>query len=240
MGQWWQDQQLWRALGPFLFSPSIMGAADEDVEELLDELELPEGARVLDAGCGNGRLSLPLGRRGFKVVGVDANPYFCQAARRLVAQEDLPVEILSADLFAESLALDGGFDAILDVFALLGYHQQPAMDVLLARRFLELLVPGGQVLLQTRLPEAVYGTVKHVADGRSCIERRYFDPTNQTMVTAWTVGSLGGRQRAYRSAVRIYTRDDLVGLLEFAGFTDVRCWPDTASERLVTSGRRPA
>ena len=47
---------------------------------LLDAL-VPPGARVLDAGCGTGRVAAALAARGHDVVGVDADPTLVEAAR---------------------------------------------------------------------------------------------------------------------------------------------------------------
>ncbi|MFF4894158.1 class I SAM-dependent methyltransferase [Micromonospora chersina] len=47
---------------------------------LLDTL-VPPGARILDAGCGTGRVAAALAERGHTVVGVDADPVLIDAAR---------------------------------------------------------------------------------------------------------------------------------------------------------------
>ncbi|WDZ82462.1 class I SAM-dependent methyltransferase [Micromonospora cathayae] len=47
---------------------------------LLDAL-VPPGARILDAGCGQGRVGAALAERGHTVVGVDADPVLIEAAR---------------------------------------------------------------------------------------------------------------------------------------------------------------
>ncbi|MGC4896689.1 class I SAM-dependent methyltransferase [Micromonospora sp. DT31] len=47
---------------------------------LLDAL-VPPGARVLDAGCGTGRVAAALAARGHTAVGVDADPTLVEAAR---------------------------------------------------------------------------------------------------------------------------------------------------------------
>ncbi|MET8910092.1 class I SAM-dependent methyltransferase [Micromonospora sp. NPDC004551] len=47
---------------------------------LLDAL-VPPGARILDAGCGTGRVAAALAARGHTVVGVDADPVLVDAAR---------------------------------------------------------------------------------------------------------------------------------------------------------------
>ncbi|MEQ4305122.1 class I SAM-dependent methyltransferase [Plantactinospora sp. B6F1] len=47
---------------------------------LLDAL-VPPRARILDAGCGTGRVGAELATRGHRVVGVDADPALVEAAR---------------------------------------------------------------------------------------------------------------------------------------------------------------
>ncbi|MGD9704097.1 MAG: class I SAM-dependent methyltransferase [Acidimicrobiia bacterium] len=59
-----------------------MAAAGNDLAgeaRLLDAM-LPRGARVLDAGCGPGRVGAELHARGHTVVGVDADPALIEAA----------------------------------------------------------------------------------------------------------------------------------------------------------------
>jgi 2-polyprenyl-3-methyl-5-hydroxy-6-metoxy-1,4-benzoquinol methylase len=74
---------------------------------LLDALVAPR-SRVLDAGCGTGRLSGELHRRGHDVVGVDVDPALVDAA---VADHPGPRYVV-ADL--ATLRLDGPpFDAAL-------------------------------------------------------------------------------------------------------------------------------
>jgi 2-polyprenyl-3-methyl-5-hydroxy-6-metoxy-1,4-benzoquinol methylase len=46
---------------------------------------VPAGARVLDAGCGTGRVAIELARRGYEVVGVDSD-----ASMLAVAREQAP------------------------------------------------------------------------------------------------------------------------------------------------------
>jgi SAM-dependent methyltransferase len=55
--------------------------ADLAGEARLVDAMLPRGARVLDAGCGPGRVGAELHARGHSVVGVDADPALIDAAR---------------------------------------------------------------------------------------------------------------------------------------------------------------
>jgi SAM-dependent methyltransferase len=84
---------------------NIHGEADL-VEALLGE---HGGTRVLDAGCGTGRVAIELALRGFDVVGVDADPGMIATARTK-APDHVWIE---ADLAHLDGSVDGEFDVIL-------------------------------------------------------------------------------------------------------------------------------
>ena len=54
---------------------------DIDGEARLIDAMAPRGGRILDAGCGQGRLGGYLAGRGHRVVGVDIDPYLISVAR---------------------------------------------------------------------------------------------------------------------------------------------------------------
>jgi SAM-dependent methyltransferase len=87
---------------------SVHGEADL-VEALLRETG---GTRVLDAGCGTGRVAIELAARGFAVVGVDADPAMLSEVR--AKAPGLPwVEADLAALDAAPGAVDGPFDLVV-------------------------------------------------------------------------------------------------------------------------------
>src|ERR1700691_3762550 len=57
------------------------GHSDDDAAEIIGRLELPAGARVLDAPCGTGRIARRLAAAGLDVTGVDASTQFIAMAR---------------------------------------------------------------------------------------------------------------------------------------------------------------
>ncbi|MEO6790674.1 MAG: class I SAM-dependent methyltransferase [Ornithinibacter sp.] len=93
-----------------------MAAAGRDLagEARLVDAMVGRGARILDAGCGPGRVGAELARLGHDVVGVDIDPVLIAAA-----VEDHPgprwvVEDL-AELDLPALGICEGFDAIVCV-----------------------------------------------------------------------------------------------------------------------------
>jgi 2-polyprenyl-3-methyl-5-hydroxy-6-metoxy-1,4-benzoquinol methylase len=86
--------------------------ADLAGEARLVDAMVPRGARVLDAGCGPGRVGAELAARGHQVVGVDVDPQLIEAAH---ADHPGPVWLVS-DLTELDLAAAGQpepFDAVV-------------------------------------------------------------------------------------------------------------------------------
>jgi SAM-dependent methyltransferase len=85
---------------------------DLDGEARFVDAMVPRGARILDAGCGPGRVGGELARRGHDVVGVDVDPVLIAAA-----EEDHPgATWLVGDLAELDLAaheITPGFDVVV-------------------------------------------------------------------------------------------------------------------------------
>lgn len=114
------------------------------IERLLGELGETDGKRVLDLGCGTGGHSLELSTRGYEVVGLDQSTSMLDIASAKAKEQGTNVHFIAGDL--RSFELDGTFDVILCMFAVLNYQVEDD-DVLAAlqnaRRH---LAPGGLLI----------------------------------------------------------------------------------------------
>jgi trans-aconitate 2-methyltransferase len=112
---------------------------------VLDRLPLAGDERVLDAGCGSGRVTellaarLPHGR----VIALDGSPAMIEAARERLGRFGDRVEFVVADLGAP-LPLDAPVDAILSTAT---FHWVPDHDALFAN-LADVLRPGGRLVAQ--------------------------------------------------------------------------------------------
>jgi SAM-dependent methyltransferase len=125
----------WRSLAAA--GHNIHGEADL-VERLLLE---SGGTRVLDAGCGTGRVAIELARRGFSVVGVDVDANMLAAARGK-APEVLWIEADLADL----ADLGDRFDVAFDLIVLAGnvmIFLEPGSEGRVLSALAANLAPGG-------------------------------------------------------------------------------------------------
>jgi trans-aconitate 2-methyltransferase len=112
---------------------------------VLDRLPLVGDERVLDAGCGTGRVTellaarLPRGR----VVALDGSVAMIEAARERLAPYGDRIEYLVADL-GEPLTIEGTVDAILSTAT---FHWVPDHDALFAN-LAAVIRPGGWLVAQ--------------------------------------------------------------------------------------------
>ena len=115
--------------------------ADLEGEARLVDAMLPRAARVLDAGCGQGRTGGALHARGHAVVGVDADPVLLAAAR---TDNPGPTWILAdlADLDLTQHGIDEPFDAAVLAGNVISFVT-PGTESTVLRRIADHLVPDG-------------------------------------------------------------------------------------------------
>lgn len=109
----------------------------ELAEPLIGLLAPLRGERILDLGCGDGRLSVILAQRGAEVVAVDSSPAMVNAARA----RGVEAHLLDGQQLDEGL---GRFDAVFSNAAL---HWMPEADAVLAG-VVRVLVPGGRFVAE--------------------------------------------------------------------------------------------
>lgn len=151
-----------------------LAAEGEDLAgeaRLVDAMVEPR-SRILDAGCGPGRVGAALFARGHDVVGVDIDPELIAAAR-----DDHPGPVwLVADLAGLDLASMGEpepFDAIVVAGNVLAFVA-PDTEVQVLERLAAHLLPGGFVIagFQTERYD-VNAFDRHLAAAGFVLEHRF-------------------------------------------------------------------
>ena len=85
---------------------------------------------VLDLGCGLGNLSLEAGRRGHRVLAVDASLTAVARINKDAEREGLPVRGIQADI--ESWTIDRSYDTIVVIGLLMFFRHETALKLLTA------------------------------------------------------------------------------------------------------------
>lgn len=115
------------------------------VELLVDELELNKCSKILDLGCGRGRHSINLNRKGYAVKGIDLSEQAIQSAREKI--EKMGLENISFEVRDMRNPLDESFDAIVNLFTTFGYFESDTENASVFDSVVKMLKPGGIFVL---------------------------------------------------------------------------------------------
>lgn len=192
----------------------------QEVDFIVEVLQLPMGALVLDLCCGQGRHSLELARRGYRVVGVDLSEALLYQARQRAEREGLPVNFVQCDM--RDITFTDEFDACINMFTSFGYLESESEDAKALEKVAQALKVGGKFLLDVmnrdRLVRRFQAREWHAADeGWLVLEERTFDPLSGRMETLWVCVARDGVRYERRSSIRLYTAAELRLMLERVG-----------------------
>ena len=189
---------------------------DLEVDGLARLIGRPDGSVVLDLGCGYGRVSTPLRKRGYRVVGYDLSPPLLKRAR----ERDPAGTWVRGDM--RFLPFAGQFDTVISLFNTLGYFEEEDENFRVLKSVSEALRPGGRLVCQLvnrdYLVRRFAAQEVHRRDGRILLEERDFDPVANRVHTQSTVLN-GAEKRTYASSIRVYTVTELDLLLAAAGMS---------------------
>ena len=133
------------------FDPTLQG------ELAFYEGLIPEGAWVLELGCGTGRIGLPLAERNRAVVGLDIAP--AMLTRGELKRQRLAPEVIQRTAFLAgdmtTFNLNHQFDAVIAPFFGVSHLAAGAPRRSLFERIAAHLAPGGVAALHAILPSAL-------------------------------------------------------------------------------------
>lgn len=108
---------------------------------------------ILDLGCGTGNHTLRLAAKGYEVVGVDRSPEMLTEADRKAREQRITVQFQEADI--RNVSLRKTFDAVLMMFAVLGYQTEEADLKSVLRSTRQHMHPDGLLLFDVWYGPAV-------------------------------------------------------------------------------------
>lgn len=114
----------------------------ETILQILGE----ESQHVIDVGCGDGRILIPIAVAGHQVVGIDLDPEAINACSQRCSELDIDANLIDASLF-DALPLSLPVDAIVCCGQTFMLFEDVEEAVAALRLFRESLCSGGLIIL---------------------------------------------------------------------------------------------
>jgi SAM-dependent methyltransferase len=234
--QWFEEEVFWQTFYPYMFSAPRMAAAPAEVDRVLS-LSGVSGGRVLDLCCGPARHAAILVQKGFGVTGVDNSDFMLNKARERTA--GTPIELLRGDM--RDFLRPEAFDLALSLFTSFGYFESRDEDLAVLRNVRTSLKKGGIFVIDV--------TSKEYVVSQGCATRWEPWPDGKLQVSHYDVlpgwGRLrvewvlidGERARRFTFEHNLYSGQELLALLERAGFGDVRLFGNLDGCRMMRRRR---
>lgn len=263
---WFENDTFWQAFYPIMFGEARFAGASGEVERLLALAGITPGVNpgakppaVLDLCCGPARHSLVLAQKGFQVTGVDRSSFLLGKARERIAaaagierdigQPDIEqrnIELVKADM--RDFVRPAAFDLALSLFTSFGYFETREQDFRVLENVRASLKNGGAFVMDLLGAEILASKFTpsrwhELASGEILVEHSQILPGWSRIRNQWMLVN-GDRARTFEFEHNLYSGQELLGLLERAGFADVQLFGslegtpyDSSAARLVVLGR---
>lgn len=174
--EWFENENFWNNYGPIMFDAKRWAEAPAVAEAVCRIAGLSKGAKILDAGCGPGRISVELALRGLNVTGVDLIQSELDAAAETAADENVDLELIRADL--RTFKSEKKFDCAVNLYTSFGYCDTIEEDAQILKSIYESLKDGGYFILENLSRETAI---------MSFTEGEWFERAGKTVLTQFEV-----------------------------------------------------
>ncbi|HET7777833.1 MAG TPA: class I SAM-dependent methyltransferase [Rudaea sp.] len=194
---------------------------------------LTRGGRVLELGCGTGRILLELLAAGVDAIGVDRSLPMLRQLRRDAAKRGIEARVAQMDL--RGLALTGKFETILAPYSLITYLTNPEATVAALVRMRSLLAVQGRLVIDAFIPQPVESFADFRLDYRRAHGEQTLERHKRITANADGTNRIERRYRLFSAdgrlcdefhtdeTIRPYTPAAIAGLGEAAGLR-VETW----------------
>jgi 2-polyprenyl-3-methyl-5-hydroxy-6-metoxy-1,4-benzoquinol methylase len=242
MKQWYQ--QLFEDYGEKYDHETFTHGTKGECDFIEKEIGFDKTTRILDIGCGTGRHSIELNRRGYNVTGIDLSERQLEIAREKAARDNLEISFRKMD--ARNLEFSGEFDlAIMLCEGGFPLMETDEMNYAILQSAFRALDKNGKFIFTTLnglFP--LFNSVKDFCNESSGEDNAQTESSSFDLMTfrdhnVTSIVTGEGKKIEYRCNERYYVPPEITWLLGSAGFKDTGIYGATLgafsrNDRLTT------
>ena len=177
---WFESEDFWTQYAPIMFDDARWAEAPTVAQYVKDIAGLGEGDKILDAGCGLGRISVELAALGLDVTGVDIIQSELDAARESAEAEGVPLTLINHDL--RSFQAREQFDCAINLYTSFGYCATIEEDMKILKNIADSVKTGGTFIMECTSRETA---IMYFTAGEEFERAGYKVVTHFEVVGAW-------------------------------------------------------
>lgn len=221
MNEWYKD---WFASEFYLkvYSHRNNSDAENILKLILNNVDIPVNAKVLDAACGNGRHAKKFAELGYNVVGFDLSKTLLKIAQKKRGNN---LNYFCSDI--RSLPVKTSFDLILNLFTSFGYFNTDKENFTFIKNSNTLLSKNGYFIFDYLNPTYVETNLvkksEKKIDNIKIVENRNI---NQNRVEKEIIISEDENRYRYFESVQLYSYATITKMFDKYGFEPHKTFGD--------------
>ena len=177
---WFESENFWTQFAPIMFDDARWAEAPTVAQYVKDIAGLSSASKVLDAGCGLGRISVELAALDLDVTGVDIIQSELDAARESAEAEGVPLKLVNHDL--RTFHAPEEFDCAVNLYTSFGYCATIEEDMQILKNIADSVKKGGSFIMECTSRETA---VMYWTPGEEFERAGYKVVTHFEVVGAW-------------------------------------------------------
>jgi len=199
--------------------------AEEHLKLILENIEIPNGAKILDMACGAGRHAIILARKNFNVTAVDLSENLISISRQSAQNDNLNINFVQSDI--RNFNSNNKFDLVINLFTSFGYFESDEENFSVIKKAYNHLVEGGYFVLDFFNSKFLQqNLIEFSEENLDNAEIHQYRKIKDNRVTKKIVITKDGNLSTYEESVRMFTKDELVNAIQNIGFDIYKTFGD--------------
>jgi|Deesub1362B_J571_1020462.scaffolds.fasta_scaffold00005_39 ubiquinone/menaquinone biosynthesis C-methylase UbiE len=202
------------------------------LKKIFEMHDIKKGGRILEVGCGSGRVAIPLSKLGYEVYGVDFSDLYIYHAKKRAEEEQANTHFILRDIREGlyDLFKEDYFDAAYMIWTtIIGYYEKD-IEMQLYREIYSIVKAKGIFVVANTMHRDHVAYRNTVCRGATydeigdyvVIDIPKFDPIKSRIESEWRFYRIKNKNLEYIDSIKfmlnVYTVSEIINMIEEGGW----------------------